>query len=192
MLALLHPSVMASRKFKPSALKSWQKEDAERVRALLESARRTPGWISQADFADKHNIGSQSMLSQYASGKRPLNFEAALAIAKGLGVAVARVSPTFARLLAEAPPSFDDATAKPAATTDPKISELDRSLLSALASLEPGMRMSIRSIIQTMAVVDMPSYHEFIQDTNRRNHERDRSPKARQSRSAKTPKISED
>lgn len=72
-------------------------EAAERLRKLYDS--RVPDGISQSDFGTIYGIGSQSMVAQYLSGHRPLNFEAAAKFAKGLRCTIADISPAMARRL---------------------------------------------------------------------------------------------
>lgn len=71
---------------------------AERLRKLYDT-RWVPKGLSQADFGTIYGIGSQSMVAQYLSGHRPLNFEAAAKFAKGLGCTIADISPEMARRL---------------------------------------------------------------------------------------------
>lgn len=53
--------------------------------------------ITQAEFAKRYKVGSQSMLWQYLNGRNALNLKVAVKIAAGLGVAVSDFSPRLAR-----------------------------------------------------------------------------------------------
>ena len=71
--------------------------DAERLTKLY--AQRVPEGMSQEQFGKRFGIGNQSMVSQYLSGHRPLNFEAAAKFAKGLRCTIADISPELTRRL---------------------------------------------------------------------------------------------
>ncbi|MET3134983.1 hypothetical protein AAKU55_005286 [Oxalobacteraceae bacterium GrIS 1.11] len=77
----------------PKQIEQWQADDAERLRQLFDN--RMPK-VSQAEFGDLHGIGTQGMVWQYLAGRRPLNIEAAVAFARGLGVGIIAFSPTIA------------------------------------------------------------------------------------------------
>lgn len=72
-------------------------KDAERLRKLYEA--RVPPSMSQAEFGQLFDIGTQGMVSQYLTGHRPLNVEAAAKFARGLGCTIADISPDMARRL---------------------------------------------------------------------------------------------
>ncbi len=55
--------------------------------------------LSQAEFGKKYEIGSQSMVAQYLTGKRPLNIEAAAKFARGIGCTIYDISPEMAEAL---------------------------------------------------------------------------------------------
>lgn len=57
---------------------------------------RLPEGMTQKAFGSKFDIGSQSMVAQYLSGTRPLNYEAAAKFAKGLGCTIYDISPEMA------------------------------------------------------------------------------------------------
>lgn len=69
--------------------------DAERLKRLYEE--RVPEGMSQGDFGKRFGIGNQSMVSQYLSGHRPLNYDAAAKFAKGLRCTIADISPEMAK-----------------------------------------------------------------------------------------------
>ena len=71
------------------------KNDSDRLRVLYD--QRVPTGMSQEKFGETYGIGSQQMVWQYLSGKRPLNFEAAAKFAKGLRCTIAEISPELAR-----------------------------------------------------------------------------------------------
>lgn len=71
--------------------------DAQRLKQLYDD--RAPKGMSQEDFGRAFGIGTQSMVSQYLSGHRPLNYEAAAKFAKGLRCTIADISPDMARTL---------------------------------------------------------------------------------------------
>lgn len=63
----------------------WQVEDAARLRKLFDERA---GEISQARFGADYEIGSQGMVWQYLSALRPLNIDAAVKFARGLGISI--------------------------------------------------------------------------------------------------------
>lgn len=71
--------------------------DAERLKRLY--AERAPKGMNQEDFGTAYGIGNQSMVSQYLSGHRPLNIEAAAKFAKGLRCTIRDISPEMAAAL---------------------------------------------------------------------------------------------
>jgi transcriptional regulator with XRE-family HTH domain len=72
-------------------------KDAESaaLRALFEAWKTRTGQ-SQAQFAGEQGIGTPAMVWQYLSGHRPLNLEAALKFAAGLGKPIESFSPRLA------------------------------------------------------------------------------------------------
>ncbi|MFY4013990.1 LexA family transcriptional regulator [Achromobacter xylosoxidans] len=81
-----------------TTLEPWQAEDAKRLYALFKE-RAT---LSQMAFGAAHEIGNQSMVSQYLLGRRPLNIDAVRKFADGLGCPIDEISPTLAMKIAEA------------------------------------------------------------------------------------------
>jgi len=71
--------------------------DAGRLRNLYDE--RAPKGMSQAEFGAAYDIGNQSMVSQYMTGHRPLNIEAAAKFAKGLRCTIRDISPEMAQSL---------------------------------------------------------------------------------------------
>jgi len=76
-------------------LDKWQRDDAERLKRLFEQSDQ-----SQEAFALQNDLGTQGNVWQYLNGHIPLNLDAALKFAAGLGVTVAAFSPTLAARLA--------------------------------------------------------------------------------------------
>ncbi|CAG2126853.1 hypothetical protein LMG31506_00205 [Cupriavidus yeoncheonensis] len=74
-------------------LETWQVEDAERLKGLYEQRK---GKMSQEEFGNRFEIGSQAMVWQYLNARRPLNIRAASGFARGLGVEVDAFSPRLA------------------------------------------------------------------------------------------------
>ena len=83
-----------ARMSRPSkTLEPWQLEDAERLKALYEARK---GKMSQEEFGNRFEIGSQGMVWQYLNARRALNIKAASGFARGLGVSVDAFSPRLA------------------------------------------------------------------------------------------------
>ncbi|WP_354684415.1 XRE family transcriptional regulator [Cupriavidus necator] len=74
-------------------LETWQVEDAERLKGLYEQRK---GKMSQEEFGNRFEIGSQGMVWQYLNARRPLNIKAATGFARGLGIEVDAFSPRLA------------------------------------------------------------------------------------------------
>lgn len=86
-----------------TTLTPWQIEDAARLKALFDArADLTGEKLSQAEFGERYKIGSQGMVSQYLQARRPLNVDAAVAFAKGLGVSINEFSPQIAKSIQHA------------------------------------------------------------------------------------------
>jgi transcriptional regulator with XRE-family HTH domain len=83
--------------FKPSKLEQWQIEDAHRLKRLY--VVHCPKGMSQELFGERFGIGNQAAVWQYLNAKRPLNIKAAAAFARGLGLAIADISPKLAAQL---------------------------------------------------------------------------------------------
>lgn len=67
-------------------------------------ARLFEGVSNKAAFARDHKVpGGPSMLSQHCSGHRPIGLDAAMAYARGFGVALGDISPRLALQVAGAP-----------------------------------------------------------------------------------------
>lgn len=96
---------MLAKMKKEKTLESWQVEDAQRLRQLFEARaeRGSEGkTISQMEFGAKYGIGTQGMVWQYLSARRPLNIKAAVAFARGLGAKVSDFSAILANQIEEA------------------------------------------------------------------------------------------
>jgi len=72
---------------------SSHEEDAKRLRALFVERSK----LSQMAFGERYELGSQGMVSQYLLGKRPLNIDAAMKFAEGLGCTIDDISPSLAK-----------------------------------------------------------------------------------------------
>ena len=57
---------------------------------------RVPPGMTQKEFGKRYGIGSQSMVAQYLTGARPLNFEAAAKFAKALHCTIFDICPEMA------------------------------------------------------------------------------------------------
>lgn len=97
-------SINTTAKLPITTLAPWQIEDAARLRALFDARTELVGKkpISQADFGEKYGIGSQGMVSQYLQARRPLNVDAAVAFARGLGAPIDAFSPRLAAFIQNA------------------------------------------------------------------------------------------
>lgn len=100
---------MVIRRITRKPLEDWQQSDAARLRDLwstrpFQSGRR----ISQANFADQFDLGSQSVVHQYLSGLIPLNLEATVKFAQGLGCTVRQISPVLDQRQEKLPDPFQD------------------------------------------------------------------------------------
>lgn len=70
-----------------------------RLKHLYEE--RCPQGMSQEQFGAEYGIGTQSMVTQYLNGARPLNFEAAAKFAEGLRCTIRDISPEMDTALRE-------------------------------------------------------------------------------------------
>lgn len=175
---MLHNRDMV-RSGKKSSLAPWQLEDAARLRDLLAKHARKPDGESQAAFAERWDIGTQSHLSQLATGYRPLNLETTLKLAKGLRVPIAEISPRMAEILATAPPAYADGSPPPPKPKEKGPSALDVSMLAALRSLDPVVSESIRTMIHAIATAANERHAEFMRSLDAFNHKRDRGADAK-------------
>jgi transcriptional regulator with XRE-family HTH domain len=98
--ASAYPLRMGSGTKKP--LELWQKQDAERLRALYDD-RVSPS-MTQIAFAAESGLGkTQGLVSHYLNGVTPLNLSAVIKFAKCLRCTVDEISPTLAAELNAAP-----------------------------------------------------------------------------------------
>lgn len=89
----LYPVISAPSKFavmKRKPLEKWQKQDAERLKALFEQHS-----LSQGAAAEQFGV-TQGAVWQYLNGQIPLNLNIALQFARALKVHVGDFSPTLA------------------------------------------------------------------------------------------------
>lgn len=161
------------RRGQKSELEAWQKEDAARLRTLLNAAKRQPTWRGIAAFSEECVGKSGSFLSQLASGYRPLNLTHAIRLAKGLGVTVADISPTLAAEIAEAATTKPSESSSPTTHRNRRASEFDRSVFRALETLEPEVQMSIKNMILALATAKNPDYLAWSSGIEEFNHKRD-------------------
>lgn len=87
---------------KGKELSNEQREDAARLRKIW--AEKKP--MTQERFAAEYGLGTQGNLTQYLNGHIPVNLEAAIRFANGLGVSVEDISPRLAKITAMLPRSM--------------------------------------------------------------------------------------
>lgn len=75
--------------------------DSSTMLRRLWSERVAPTGMSQDEFGEKFGIGTQSMVSQYMLGTRPLNYDAAAKFARGFGCTIEDICPAMATTLAQ-------------------------------------------------------------------------------------------
>lgn len=145
---------------KETNLEGWQLEDAQRLRRLFD-ARQERGangkQISQMEFGEKYEIGTQGMVWQYLSGRKALNLKSALAFSRGLGVKVRQFSPTLADQIEAAGSTNEQAgqiqlAASEAAPTLQWVSPLESELLSHFRSGDKEIRERILTFARSMTV----------------------------------------
>lgn len=121
--------------------------DAERLKRLYED--RVPEGMSQADFGQTFGIGTQGMVSQYLTGHRPLNVEAAAKFAKGLRCTIADISPDMARRLrAEIFPVLGRVSIKAALALVLAIPPLVESARCVLCKIKAAVRFLPTSLVR--------------------------------------------
>lgn len=114
-------------------IEDWQIEDAERLDSLFKEHAR----VNQTEFGARYGIGTQGMVWQYLSGRRPLNIKAAEAFSRGLNIPVDEFSPTIAEQIRSAASRVENPLPWPLISIDQrKVSRLDR---QQLAKLEEAM-----------------------------------------------------
>lgn len=178
---------MAKRKAQKSELDYWQLEDAGRLRELIATAKSKRTWPGMDEFANRYIGKSGSYLSQLAGAYRPLNLQHAIALAKGLGVDLDKISPTLAQSLAGVP--IPTASAPPLSVKEPRHSnrrdsEYDRSVFRALDTLDPAVKLSIQNMILAIAAAKNPRHSEWSNSIEEFNHSRDAKPVAREKKKA--------
>jgi transcriptional regulator with XRE-family HTH domain len=95
-----YPATMGNGTKKP--LEPWQKQDAERLRALYKE--RLPKGMTQLAFAVESGLGkTQGIVAHYLNGVTPLNLSAVIKFARTLNCTVDEISPTLAAELNAAP-----------------------------------------------------------------------------------------
>lgn len=73
--------------------------DAHIALKRLWEERIAPTGMSQEEFGEKYDIGTQGMVWQYLSGRRPLNYDAAAKFARGFGCSIEEICPPMAETL---------------------------------------------------------------------------------------------
>ena len=119
-------------------------EEAKRLEQRFEG-------VNQADFARRHQIpGGASMVSQHIKGRRAISMEAAVAYAKGFGVALAEISPRLDCLVRAASPLVGSGASRllpPQATPTHTVFQLGQFLLP----LSPTRRQILGDMLSRFA-----------------------------------------
>jgi hypothetical protein len=140
--------MLAQMKKEATRLEEWQVQDAQRLRQHFNARTETAGEgkvISQMEFGAKYNIGSQGMVWQYLSGRRPLNIKAAVAFARGLGIKVSDFSPNLAAQIGAASEVESERATLQIAKKDEQaqlqwVTEEEAELLSGFRNGSPAQR----------------------------------------------------
>ena len=82
-------------------LENWQLEDAKRLKEAFQTQS-----LGQLQFGQKFGIGSQGMVWQYLSGKRPLNIQSLLKFCEGISVDPESISPTLTKQIKSSSEKF--------------------------------------------------------------------------------------
>lgn len=114
--------------------------------------------LGQAVFGRRFDIGGQSMMSQYLTGRRPLNLPAAINFARGLQRPIADFSPRLAAMAAQA------AATTPSTASMPRDHAGDDGLglapvLAAIAALTLGQWEMVRTRLDKL-----PGHPEAVED----------------------------
>jgi len=86
---------------KESKFEPWELEDSDRLAALWEDYKAATG-ATQTQFAADNGLGSQGNLGHYIKKRQPLNLDAVVKLANGLGCPIDAISPTLARRILDA------------------------------------------------------------------------------------------
>lgn len=116
-----------------------QKEDARRLEELFLEKKAIEGF-SQQGFAEAHGIAGQSTVSQYLTGRIPLNLEAAVKFAVGLDVKIEQFSPSIAREL-------DDLITYYVGKRPSMLTEEDAQMMRRFIGLDEPERQYVRSFV---------------------------------------------
>ena len=78
-----------------------QWNDVRIARALqqLWGERIAPTGVSQEEFGERYGIGTQTMVSQYLLGTKPLNYDVAAKFAEGFGCSIEDICPEMAKTI---------------------------------------------------------------------------------------------
>jgi transcriptional regulator with XRE-family HTH domain len=82
---------------RPNEKSPWS--DAHIALKKLWDERIAPTGITQEEFGEKYGIGTQTMVSQYLNGARPLNYDAAAKFAEGFGCSIQDICPEMAKTI---------------------------------------------------------------------------------------------
>ena len=86
---------------KVSKFEPWEYEDSERLSALwADLQEKNP--ITQTQFAKQFGLGSQGNVGHYINKRQPLNLDAVIKFAEGLGCSIDDISPTLADKIMDA------------------------------------------------------------------------------------------
>jgi hypothetical protein len=114
--------------------------------------------LGQAVFGRRFDIGGQSMVSQYLTGRRPLNLPAAINFARGLQRPIAAFSPRLAALAAQAASTTPSNASLPSNEAgDDKLNLLP--VLAAIAAITPGQWVMVRARLDSL-----PGHPEACED----------------------------
>lgn len=115
------------------------KAESERLKAIW---LRTSDRLSQAEFGEKFDIGSQSAVTLFLNGRTPLSLKAARGFAKGLGCAISE----FSERLAKEADKFGEMSSLETDGGWPFM-HLDKARFDAL---EEYQKIEIQGVIRTM------------------------------------------
>lgn len=120
---------------------------------------RCPQGMSQAEFGERFGLGTQGMVSQYMTGKSPLNVPAAVAFARGLGVTIRDFSPRLADQIQEAYPHANPPDFAPSSQDGREVMriydampEAERRRIAALIKLMVGSSASDETVEEKMSI----------------------------------------
>lgn len=131
-------------KSKRSKIEPVHVEEAARLKAIYEVKNAGPGKLSQLEFGQKYEIGTQGMVWQYLNAKAALNTDAALKFAAALQCNVSDFSPRLAAPLdaAQSGPAAEESHGMPERITPRRALEIElRAVLDRMS--DSGLRLLI-------------------------------------------------